>query len=73
MSALLIFEMQEKNGALFLKANLLSYTSLFGFVTVIVPLTTIYAPLKSHRSDHSIDALNLICLLGLYLSSALPD
>ena len=73
MSALSIFEMQEKNGALFLKANFLSYASLFGFITVIVPLTTIYASLKSHRYDHSIDVLNLICLLGLYLSSALPD
>ena len=41
--------------------------------TVIAPLTTIYASLKSHKSDLSIDDLNLICLLGLYFSSVLPD
>ena len=73
MSVLLIFEMQETNAALFSKANLLSYASLCGSVTVIVPLTTIHASLKSHRSDLSIDVLNLICLLGLFLSAALPD
>ena len=43
MSVLFIFEMQETNGALFLKANFLSYRTLFGLVTVIVPFTTIYA------------------------------
>ena len=43
MSVLLIFEIQEINGALFLKANFLSYALLSGFVTIIVPLTTIYA------------------------------
>ena len=37
VSVLLIFEMQLINGALFLKANFLSYASLFGFVTVIFP------------------------------------
>ena len=42
------------------------------FVRVISPLTTIYALSKSHNFDHSIDVLNLICLLGLHLSSALP-
>ena len=73
MSVLLIFEMQERNGALFLKANFLSYALLSGFVTVIVPFTTIYASLKSHKSNLSIDVLNLICLLGLCLSSALPN
>ena len=45
----------------------------FVFVRVIVPLTTIYASLKSHKFDLSIDVLNLIFLLGLYLASALPD
>ena len=35
------------------------------FVTVIFPLTTIYASLKSHKSDLSIDVLILISLLGL--------
>ena len=69
MSVLLIFEIQETNGALFLKAHFFSYASLFGFVTVIVPLTTIYASLKLHNYDCNIDVLNLICLLGLYLSS----
>ena len=64
--------MQETNGALFLKAIFLSYALLSGFVTVIARLTTIYASLKSHRSDIKIDVLNLLCLLGLYLSSALP-
>ena len=72
MSVLLIFEMQETNGALFLKANFLSYASLIGFVTVMVLLITTYASLKSHRSDIRIDVLNRICLLGLYLSLALP-
>ena len=64
--------MQETNGTSFLKANFLSYALLSGFETVKVPLTRIYASLKSHRSYLSIDVLNLICLLGLYLSSALP-
>ena len=45
MSVLLI-EIRETNGALFLKANFLSYASLFGWVTVIVPLTTICASLN---------------------------
>ena len=43
------------------------------FVRVISPLATIYASLKPHKSDLSIDVLNLICLLGLQLSSALSD
>ena len=42
---LLIFEMQLIYGALFLKANFLSYASLFGFATVIFPSTRIYASL----------------------------
>ena len=54
---------------LFLMSNL----RLSVFARVIVALTTIYASLKSHKFDLSIDVLNLICLLGLYLSSALPD
>ena len=37
ISILLIFEMQLINGALFLKANFLSYVASFGFATVIVP------------------------------------
>ena len=43
------------------------------FVRVMSPLTTIYASLKSHKSDCNIAVLNLIYLLDLYLSSALPD
>ena len=43
MSVLLIFEMQETKCALFLNANFLSYALLFGFVTVIFHVTTIYA------------------------------
>ena len=34
-------------------------------VTVIYPLTTIYASLKSHKSDLNIDVLILISLLTL--------
>ena len=45
ISVLLIFEMQLINGALFLKANFLSYALLFIIVTIIVPLTTVYASL----------------------------
>ena len=74
MSVLLISEMQETNGALFLKANFLSYALLSGFVTVIAPLTTMYASLKSHKSDLKIDVLNLLCLLVcIYLQSYLAD
>ena len=65
--------MPEIIDALFLKAKFLSYASLSGSVTVIVPLTTMYASLKSHKCDLSIDVLNHTCLLGFYLSSALPD
>ena len=64
--------MQLINVALFLKANFLSYALLFGSVTLIVPLTTIYASLQSHESNYSIDVLNLIWLLIFYLLSALP-
>ena len=45
ISALSIFKMQLGNGALFLKANFLSYASLSELVTIIFPLTTIYASL----------------------------
>ena len=44
MSVLLIFKTQLVKGAL-LKAIFLSYTLLTGSVTVISPLTTIYASL----------------------------
>ena len=69
--------MQLVNGALFLNAKDLFLTSrkfVFSDSLRIMPaLTAMYASLKSHRSYLSIDALNLICLLGLYLSSALSD
>ena len=45
ISILLIFKMQLVNGALFLKANFLSYASLSRFATIIFALTTIYASL----------------------------
>ena len=64
------------NGELLLNAKNL-FLALIEFLfsvsfRVIVPLTTIYTSPKSHRLDYSIDVLNLICLLGLYLSPALP-
>ena len=70
---ILIFEMQLINGALFLKANFLSYSVLFGSATVIVPLTTIYASLLSQKPYCNIGVLNLICLFVLYILSTLPD
>ena len=45
MYVLLIFERQLIHSELFLKANFLSYASLFVSVTVIVPFTTIFASL----------------------------
>ena len=69
--------MQLVNGELFLNANnlfLTSVKSLFAaFVRVMSPFTTIYAPLKSRKSDFSIDVLNLIGLFDLHLSLASPD
>ena len=76
INALLIFDMQLINGVLFLNPNNLFLMSIkplsSAFVRVTVPLTTRYASQKSHKSDLSIDVLNLICLLGFYLYSALP-
>ena len=45
ISVVLIFKMLLVNGALFLKANFLSYASLSGFTTIIFHLITIYASL----------------------------
>ena len=39
-------------------------------LTVIFPVTSIYASLQSHKLDLSIDVLNLICLLGEYVPLA---
>ena len=61
----LMFEMQLINGALFLNAIALFLFALFGLKTVILPFTTIYASLKCHKSDLSIDVLILISLLTL--------
>ena len=36
-----------------------------GFVPVILPVTTIYASLKSHKSSLICGVLNLISLFGL--------
>ena len=49
MNVLLIFVTQSINGALFLKASFLSYASLSALATVIFPVITIYASLKSHK------------------------
>ena len=43
ISVLVIFETQLINSALSLKAIFLSFVLLFGSVTVVVPLATIYA------------------------------
>ena len=62
ISVLLISKMQLMNRALFL-----SYTSLFGSATLIVPLITVYASLQSHKSDCRIDVLSFISLFVLYI------
>ena len=68
---LFILLIQIVNGAQFL--NIAFLLVLFALasaaavlLTVIFPLTSIYASLKSHKLDLSIAALNLICLLGEY-------
>ena len=73
MSVTLIFEMQEASGALFLKAKVYFFGIITPLSTVIVPLTTMYASLKSYRSYLSINVLNLIGLLVLYLFSVSPN
>ena len=66
--------MQLINGALLLNAKgILFLLIILPLATVIVPLTTIHSSLKLLKSDLSIDVLNLICLLGFYISSELPD
>ena len=62
--------MQLVNGAEFLDITFLLV--LFAaapeavVLTVIFPLTSIYASLESHKLDLSMAVLNLICLLGEY-------
>ena len=58
-NVLLIFVMQQINGALFLKANYLSYALLFGSITLIVPLTTIYASLFALPTEVILSAILL--------------
>ena len=50
--------------AALLGASMSSAVNVFS-VTVIFPFTTIYASLKSHKSDLNIDVLILISLLTL--------
>ena len=57
--------MQLINGALLLNETLLFAFALFGSVTVIVPFTTNYASLKSHKSNLNIGVLIQISLLTL--------
>ena len=57
--------MQLTNGTLFLNATLLFLFALSGSVEVIVPLTTMYASLNSHKSDLSVGVLILISFLIL--------
>ena len=61
----LICEMQLINGALLLNETLLFAFALFASVTVIVPFTTNYASLKSHKSNLNIGVLIQISLLTL--------
>ena len=61
MNALLIFDMHDMNGALFLKANFLIFLLALSVpVKLILPFTTIYASLQRHKSE------NLIFLLTEY-------
>ena len=63
--------MQLINGALFLNVNatlFFVFCFLFGLsgsVTVTSPFTTMYASLKSHKSDFNVGVLILIFLLTL--------
>ena len=60
--------MQEINGALFLNVQGLFFLSLlFARSTEISPVTIIYTSPKSHEFNLSIDVLNLIYLLALYV------
>ena len=69
ITMLLILVTQLKNGALFFKANFWLYVLLFGSVTVIFPVTTIYASLQSHKSFLNCGVLNLTSLFVLYVLS----
>ena len=64
----LIFEMQLISGV-FLNATTLFLFALSRLMTPIIPFTTIYASLKSHKSDLNIGVLILISLLKLQFLS----
>ena len=67
INALLIFDMRDINEALFLKVGFLFLLLLeLVPVTLIIPFTTVYASLYSHKSDLKIEVLNLIFLLTEY-------
>ena len=69
---LLISVMQSVNGPQFLNITFLivSFTAapaVYVFGTVMVPLTSMYASLQSHKCDRIIDVLNLVLLLSYIL------
>ena len=66
INVLLIFDIYDVNGALFLKASFL-FILLPSLVPIIVIVSyAIYVSLQSHKSDLSIEVLNLIFLLTEY-------
>ena len=68
INTLLIFDIQLINAAMFFNAKDLFFLFFLWFPsTVIILLTTLHASLKSHKSYCSMDVLNVICLLDLYI------
>ena len=67
MNMLLIFNMYDLNGELFLKISFL-FLDLASLSpsTVILDFTAIYASLSSDKSDLNLEVLNLIFLLTEY-------
>ena len=66
-NVLLIFDMHDLNGKLFLKVSFLFLllASLLP-LTLIPPFTTIYESIEYHKSDLRIEVLNLLFLLVEY-------
>ena len=65
MNVLLIFDIHDLNGALFLKISYsFSMLALLSRLTAISPFATIYASLKSHKSDLNKEVLNLMFSLN---------
>ena len=56
---LLVLNTQLKKGALFLRANFLSYVLLFEFVSYFSCYNNIGISLQSHKSDLNCGVLNL--------------